>query len=273
MIWILGENGRLANAIYEEFESESPLKIGRKDYLSWLDLSREELESYFKLNLPSQSTLFITSGIVDRGTAPEEIDQINRLLPIKILEACRNLDLRTVTVGSISEHFNLLDDAYIRSKRELSSYVQNHAGNQRNLHVRMHTLYGGTTFPHLNMFLGKVFESIQTHSEFRMSSGQQLREYHHINDVARAMRSRLNKDCFGVWDLNTGKPIKLLNLAQAIFLSFDLPELVTISREKDLEGDNLTRVFPETLNGLDVEFREPIQGVISYLKSMDRNFR
>lgn len=269
MIWIIGSSGRLANAIYEEFQSESPVRIGRHDYLKWLDLSRDELEKYFRSNLPPQSKLFITAGIVDKETAQKEIEQINILLPIKIIEACKNLDIIVVTIGSISEHFKLLNDSYIKSKKELTSYIENNDDLQNHLHVRLHTLYGGKTYPHPKMFLGKLFESIQNHSRFRMSSGQQLREYQHIDDVAKAIRLKLNKYQFGIWDLNMGNPIKLLDLAEAVFHSYDLSELLHISIEKDLDGDNLTYVFPETLSPLGLEFREPIQGVIHYLRNID----
>ena len=269
VIWILGENGRLANAVYQEFKDERPLKIGRQDYLKWLDLSVADLEAYLRKNLPPKSIIFITAGIVDKSVNSQVLEQVNVLLPIKILEASKNLDLTTVTIGSISEHFMFFDDLYITSKRDLSDHIETHTYLQNNLHVRLHTLYGGSAPPHLNMFLGKAFESIQNRREFRMSSGKQLREYHHVHDVARAIRLRLKENHFGVWDLNTGIPIRLIDLAKAIFLSYDLEELITVSREKDLEGDNLTHVFPETISELGIEMRDPTQGVISYLHSMD----
>jgi nucleoside-diphosphate-sugar epimerase len=271
VIWILGENGRLANAVYEEYAEEEPRKIGKQDYLKWLDLSIADLESYFRKNLPSKSIIFVTAGIVDKSVSPEVIEQINVLLPVKILEASKNLDLITITIGSISEHFLAHDDLYIKSKRDLSYYIRTHETIKNNLHVRLHTLYGGSTPPHVNMFLGNAFESIQNRRVFKMSSGQQLREYHHVNDVARAIRIRLSKNQFGVWDLSTGKPVRLIDLAEAIFLSYDLEDLITISREKDLLGDNLTHVFQDTITELGIEMRESTQGVISYLRSMDRD--
>ena len=271
VIWILGEKGRLAHAVYQEFKEERPLKIGRRDYLKWLDLSIHDLEVYFRKNLTPKSIIFVTAGIVDKNVTPRVIEQINVLLPIKILEASKNLDLLTVTIGSISEKFKSLDDFYTVSKRDLSHYIETHPSIENNLHVRLHTLYGGGTLPNASMFLGQAFESIQNRSEFRMSSGRQLREYHHVDDVAKAIRLRFKENPFGVWDLNSGKPIRLIELAEAIFLSYGLEELITISREKDLESDNLTHVFHETISELGIEMRESTQGVISYLHSIDRN--
>lgn len=267
MIWILGEKGRLANAIYEEYSHENPLKIFRNQYLNWLDFGTKSLEEFLEKNLPPKSIIFVAAGVVDRKISPETIHEVNVLLPVKILEATKNLDISIVTIGSISEYFNLVEDPYIESKKALSKYIENETNLQRNLHIRLHTLYGGGT-PHKDMFLGKILKSIENQIEFNMSSGEQLREYHHVADVSAAISAKIQRNQFGQWNLNTGKPVKLIELAKAIFESYKLDELIKISLDYNLAGDNLGFVFPDTIKELDICFREPVAGVISYLRSM-----
>ena len=53
------------------------------------------------------------------------------------------------------------------------------------MHLHLHTLYGGR--PQAHMFLGQMIRALERGAEFAMSSGEQLREYHHVHDIAGAM--------------------------------------------------------------------------------------
>ena len=92
---------------------------------------------------------------------------------------------------------------------------------RRILHCRLHTLYGGEPKDH--MFLGQIVNAIRSNSVFSMSSGEQLREYHHVDDIAESLATIVNSD-WSLWspilEINSGQPLKLLDLAMAIFNAF-----------------------------------------------------
>ena len=86
----------------------------------------------------------------------------------------------------------------------------------RAIHLHLHTLYGGQPHPH--MFLGQMIGALERGAEFHMTSGEQLREYHHAHDIAGAMLA--GRDWESAREpvhLSSGAPVRLADLARAVF--------------------------------------------------------
>jgi nucleoside-diphosphate-sugar epimerase len=99
-----------------------------------------------------------------------------------------------------------------------------------------------------------------------MTSGQQLREYHHFDDEALAIRKIVSSRSFGVTDLSHGKPTPLKAIAEAVFASVGKRHLLEVGALPDPVSDNYDKVFPLTPRLETIEFRNAIQGTVEYMK-------
>src|SRR5262249_52218512 len=136
----------------------------------------------------------------------------------------------------------------------------------RFMHVRMHTIYGSA--PKAHMFLGQILTSLQNGTPFCMSSGEQLREYHHADDIAVAITGILARQWdFGtIIELNSGNPVRLIDLARQVFRAFGREELLQVGALAGAEGENKARVFPASPAWLLPATRETGAGVIALLQ-------
>jgi nucleoside-diphosphate-sugar epimerase len=118
------------------------------------------------------------------------------------------------------------------------------------------------------MFVGMMANSIQDRREFKMSSGEQLREYHHTEDLMNALRA-----LSGVWlspivSVSNGNPITLRSLAESVFESFGVAHLLKIGAIDSPLNEVHSMLETRTLGLADVDFREPIIGVTKYLEEL-----
>jgi nucleoside-diphosphate-sugar epimerase len=104
-----------------------------------------------------------------------------------------------------------------------------------------------------------------------MTGGDQIREYHHIDDVVRAVGDLIEMKISGTHHISQGNPIKLADLAQAIFNQFNSTQLLNIAAKTADRNDNRHVIFekPDELGG--INFREPVEGVISWLQELGIN--
>ena len=171
------------------------------------------------------------------------------------------------------EHFEEMCEAnpYLRTKRDLGRMMAAF-DDPRALHVRLHTVYGGT--PKSHMFLGQIVDAIRESREFKMSHGQQLREFHHVEDVAAALIAILNHESGSQALLNTtmtlssGEPVRLAELAQAIFEATGRKELLKVGAIHTPAGENTERVFPRTESHFMPRVRSAITGVTHWIRDV-----
>jgi nucleoside-diphosphate-sugar epimerase len=159
---------------------------------------------------------------------------------------------------------------YLASKLELSRWIASQPlGEGRTLHVRVHTLYGGQPKPH--MFLGQMIRALRDGKAFEMTSGEQLREYQHVADLAFAFEALLGLDwreahLGPLLEINSGKPVRLADLARAVFDACGHPELLKIGSLARPQGENLNRAFPPSPAWLLPAARDAIQGVVEAVR-------
>lgn len=219
--------------------------------------------------------MIFANGVTDPGLPQDEIFFSNVEFPQRVIEATlRQGDFRYLTLGTVLEHFPeaCAHNPYLRSKLELGHWIAEAAARPgaagRLLHLRLHTLYGGPPKPH--MFLGQIAKALEENSLFRMSHGDQLREYHHVDDIARALVAILGREwCFGpLLEIHSGQPVRLVDLARGIFRAFGKEDLLRVGETPEALGENRDRVFPRSEAWLLPAFREPILGVIEFLRGV-----
>jgi nucleoside-diphosphate-sugar epimerase len=276
---LLGATGLLGRAVARRFGRDGAA-AGEMVRLPWAEIGRagrrpEELAAYVAARLdPSVAYDFIIAcGLIDPAARPEDLDYSNHLFPRRLIEATsRGTRHRYMTFGTIHENFPeaVAANPYFQSKLRLGAWIGQAAEGEelrsRLLHLRLHTIYGNPPSP--IMFLGQLAHALKTGTRFRMSSGEQLREYVHVDDLAAAVRAMVGLSWnFGpVLELNSGNPVRLVDLARAVFRAFGREELLEVGAIGTPTGENRDRVFPRSDRGLLPQVRDPVDGVVEVLR-------
>ena len=116
------------------------------------------------------------------------------------------------------------------------------------------------------MFIEQIFSALYKKSELKMSSGNQIREYHHVDDEVNAISKILDSGFCGIIQVNAGNAIPIKDLAHGVFNAFGFPQLIHHDRSLDYD-DVFSEPYMKEPMLSDVFFREPIAGVTSYLKA------
>jgi nucleoside-diphosphate-sugar epimerase len=284
LIILFGSQGRLGSALYKRF-----IKTGRYRLYSihWSDLSIfvtksidifsaefgkliSDIETYGK------AVFIFANGLTDPRLPGNEILFSNFEFPRRVIEATGNLpNTRYLTIGTIQELWPeaCQTNPYLRSKFELSQFVAEIANRpdkkDRLLHCRLHTLYGGEPKDH--MFLGQIINAIRTNTIFAMSSGEQLREYHHVDDIAESIVNIVDldwKSLSPIIEINSGQPLKLVDLAMAIFTAYGKQNLLHVGKLDRPRGENISKVFTRSSYEVLPFSREPFQGVLNWISDI-----
>lgn len=269
MYIIIGGRGRLGSCLAKM--TSDPVHIVDKAVYSefWREDNKNKLLRYLEEKKITHGTILITTGILDPARSVSEHECINYLLPKHIIEEVGNLGFRIITFGTVME--NLIGDkthnSYIISKLKLSNYVEHCSASKVSaLHIRLHTLYGGAERPHEFMFLGQLLRAINTKTDFKMTNGEQIREYHHIEDAVRAIFNLAQTNLTGVTQLNHGKPEKLKDIAHHVLNYFEHLSLLRLNALPPPMHENYHAFFERDSRVNDLEFRETLTGIIDYFK-------
>ncbi|WP_322015061.1 NAD-dependent epimerase/dehydratase family protein [Paraburkholderia sp. J12] len=266
-IYLIGGRGRLGQALAREYANDEVVALDRTVYEVW---SREgaagQVARYFD-RLPSDTLIFVTSGLLDPRLPEEALLGVNYFLPKHVIDAVSPLGMRVITFGTAMEALSRANNPYIESKRRLSRYINDSvSAGGAGLHLQIHTLYGeGEPTPF--MFLGQILAAIRQREVFRMTSGRQLREYHHLADDARAIRSLVESGLRGTVALSHGKPVTLREIAEIIFRAVGKSELLEVGALPDSEEENYERIFEPAVLPWAIEFRDSLPAIAEYLKT------
>ncbi len=271
MIFIVGGNGRLGRAIASEYAIESPTLVDRATYADWWqENSCDKVSRYFDALKAAESVVFVTSGLLDPQLPSEELLKVNFHLPKNIIGGAARVGIKVVTFGTVMEGLLTSANSYVRSKARLGEYVAEvGAAKFSATHLRIHTLYG-VGAPSSFMFLGQILDAILRRVPFAMTLGKQLREYHHVQDEAKAIRKIAASRISGVLDVSHGRPTRLREIAEHLFRAFDVENLLRIGALPEPLEENYGQVFarPEIL--ADVHFRDSLPSIVDYIKCSAR---
>jgi len=117
------------------------------------------------------------------------------------------------------------------------------------------------------MFLGQILRSLKFKKELKMSNGNQLREYHYIDDDILAIKKILDSNIYGVIELNHGNAIYLKDLATYIYSSFNSLPLLKIGAVEDPINENFYFLHKRPLVIANMTFADTLPAVVKYLKN------
>lgn len=267
MKFILGGRGRLGQALSRQFAAGGVCGLDREVYQDW---SAEDGASgaarFFDSHAVRGDTVLVASGLLDPALPAAELARINVTLPSNIIAAAATRGLHVLTFGTVMETLQANPNPYVRSKLALAGIAAVAAATQAVTHIRVHTLYGAGE-PSPFMFLGQILTSLRSGTPFEMTSGRQLREYHHVDDEARAIATLCDAGVRGVFDLSSGTPVTLRDLALAIFDAFDAGPLLRLGARPEPAEENYGAVFQAHPLLRASDFRPTIPSVVSYLQA------
>lgn len=267
-ILVVGENSRLTKSLVNI--SKTPLIVVKKEiYEKWFDDSM--LILYLKnIGFTDNDSMIVTKSIINPNYDFNEINKWNFLFQKKIIQVLElhNIKAYVFFTGSIFEK-TLVRNNYLDSKRNLSNYIsKNEFCYVSPYVVRFHTLYG-IGIPPSNMFLGQIFNSLKNKTIFNMSDGNQIRQYHHYDDVSSFLlnivsSSKLNLKIIDV----TGKEwVRLKDLAYSIYENFNCLELLNIGTIQKANNE-IINTENQFISNDDFESKTPLKLVNKYLEKL-----
>ncbi|MGX4643846.1 NAD-dependent epimerase/dehydratase family protein [Massilia sp. SYSU DXS3249] len=268
MKFIVGGRGRLGQALLRAYGAEEVRSLERSVYADWAAPGGvERVRDFFAPWAGSATTVFVASGVLDPKLPPAEHQQVNVDLPAAVIAGAGAHGLRVVTFGTVMECLLAQQNPYVRSKAALGQHVAGlAAGGAPVAHVRVHTLFGGGA-PSPFMFLGQMLAALQQGTPFNMTLGRQLREYHHIDDEARAIRLLDDAGVRGVFDLSHGEPVSLADLATTVFSSFHADKLLRMGSIPEPAEENFATVFGRHPLLPTEAYRPALPAIVDYLKA------
>lgn len=271
---LFGASGQIGSALAKTIKGSMLIQPRWSARADWPQRALAEIPAAMPCDI------VFAGGLTDPQLPEAHIRQANAIFPAQIIAATLDRPAtRYVTLGTVMENFPKVCEAnaYLRSKRELGDWLKDQASSpdvaRRIRHVRLHTIYGGDDkrFLKPHMFLGQVALALISATEFCMSSGEQIREYHHTDDIALSLAALLHRQWLhgesSVVQINSGTPVRLGAFATQIFRAFGREDLLRIGMVPRPKGENLDRIFPRSEAWLLPASREPIQGVTHWLRT------
>ena len=264
MNYLLGSTGILGSAFMRSDNAQENVIVSRNEYLSWISSQDNAYKFFEEKKLSCEDVIIVCAGVTDPRATEEELNLVNLALPKKILQAAEYSGPRIITFGSVLENFPT-DNPYLSSKREFFNYLKEESNFTNFEHWQLHTIYGFLP-PKSHFFLGQIMHALKSNSKFEMTSGNQLREYWHAEDVVNFIASQeKEREPRQIDVVGTGVPLTLRALAEAIFLHFNLIELLEVGSMVDPALDNYSLNLGST-RGYPLNYmREQIAGVIECL--------
>ena len=266
--YLIGSQGRLGQAICKTFPNDELVCLDRSIYHDWsLTGAIDGISKYFESVNETNSTVLVASGLLDPKISCENLISVNYRLPKNIIDGATKLGLRVITFGTVMEGLLSSKNSYIQSKTLLNEYIQSlTTTNNPSVHIQLHTLYGlGEPSPF--MFLGQILSALRNNMAFKMTSGCQLREYHHFLDDAEAIRQIADSQTTGVINLSHGEPVALKDIAQQVFSAFGNNHLLKIGSLPEPSEENYDKYFLKSDIVSNISFRDSLPAIVNYMKA------
>lgn len=266
-LYLIGARGRLGQAIAHEYGADEIVSLDRSIYEDWSQPGVADLISrYFDKRTDGDATVFVASGLLDPKLSQVDLLRVNHHLPKNLIDGVTKLGIKVITFGTVMEGFLQSKNPYIETKTALGEYVSSvAAAGKPAIHLQIHTLYGlGQPSPF--MFLGQMLTSIRDNVPFQMTSGRQLREYHHLWDEAKAIRKIASSAAPGLVNLSHGKPLSLRTIAVCVFQAFGKEELLRVGALPEPPEENYEKVLEPSEILQQVAFRDSLPAIVQYMQ-------
>lgn len=266
--YLIGARGRLGQAIADEYANSEIIPLERHHYEAWSQAGGGDLVSrYFEKSSPAGAIVFVASGLLDPKLSHEELLSVNYQLPKNVIDGATKVGMKVVTFGTVMEGLLQSKNPYIQSKTALGEYVKVVAGDAKPvIHLQIHTLFGrGQPSPF--MFLGQMLAAIRANQTFKMTSGRQLREYHHLADEAKAIRQITTSEQYGVMNLSHGKPLILRTIAESVFEALGKSDLLAVGALPEPPDENYEQVLKPSALVQQLAFRDSLSAIVEYMQT------
>ena len=258
---VLGSTG-LIGSTWKRFHTSS-VAVERSVIENWFSNKSEISLAKFFDRLPHDKEIEIhfCFGNTNSKESLNRLMEVNCKWPLGIARQALRRNFRIVTYGSALEIFGIRNN-YFDSKRAFA--VELGALETKNLwtNVNLHTLYSNSS-PHPHMFLGQIYSSLKDKTQFHMSSGMQLREFHHVDDDVAIIDNALRLKYTQNLEISHGKPLKLIQVAEHLFDSFALSELLKRNNHLDNPNDNYSKIFVAKPYQDTIIHRDPLTSIQS----------
>lgn len=281
-ILLFGANGNLGSALKHALQGRFPVTVPWQETIPWLQAGEDTgwadpIRDTFRRNDLQKADIIFAGGLTDPASPAQDLVLANALLPQRVITATRDMPgLRYLTFGTAMERFPgaATVNPYVASKASLADWLSEQARlpdlRARIMHLQLHTLYGGDRpLPH--MFLGQMVSALRAGRPFAMSAGTQLREYHHVADVAQAgvrLLSRAHWPEEPVLALSTGRPVRLADLATVVFTMMQRQADLKIGALSSARAENFELIFEPAPDWLLGAPREPLSAIADWVRQM-----
>jgi len=268
---LIGGSGTVGKALHNGLQRVHKT-ISSKSIGNWsckdsnVDLVRQDIS----LDPLARNVVIYALGKTNPRTEISELNWINFELPVQILTMLEDFDSLFVTFGSALESLAIYgENKYLSSKKRYRDLVETRE-KSRYLHFQLNTIYGGLN-NHSHMLLGQLQEAIENKREIELSSGNQIREYHHIDDLIIPLVERIQSiDACGIQQLNHGSSITIREMTQSVMERFGLEHVLKFNTLADPKEDNYN-VRPDKTAFLEHSyFRDTVSGIYDYLNERVR---
>lgn len=232
----LVHSGYNPTAIVRRLEQINDVPAPLREHVRWIELDlldQESVSGFIETEKPS--VLFHLAGTrgadVEGGNAASLCQELNVNATVHLLEAANRAGTqRIVIAGSAEEYGNQsgpFDETsplkpvsvYGKSKAEASRLAleMHERGKCPVVIVRLFTVYGPCQPP--GMFVSDAIESAVNNASFSMSEGTQQRDLVFVDDIVTALIACARTPGIEgkVFNLGSGRPIRLLDLAHMIW--------------------------------------------------------
>lgn len=265
---VIGATGRLGRALTCEYAGSDIRSLPRAIYQDWSMPGRsDQVARHFESDALPDDVVFVTSGLLDPKLPEETLRGVNFHLPKNVIDGATKAGLKVVTFGTIMETLLESNNPYIHSKVALGEYAESSMGEGKSvIHMRIHTLYGDG-LPSPFMFLGQMLSAILNNQPFNMTSGRQLREYHHLYDEARAIRQIESSMSSGLVNLSHGRPLSLRDIAECVFATQGRSQLLRVGALPEPPKENYAIILPPVPELASISFRESLPAIDEYMRA------
>jgi len=265
--YLVGARGRLGQAIAHVYADNEIVSLDRSIYENWSQPSvPDQVSRYFEKCSNKGATVFVASGLLDPKLSQNDLLRVNYHLPKNLIEGATKLGLRVITFGTVMEGLLQLKNPYIQTKTALGEYINTAAATGSSvIHLQIHTLYGiGQPSPF--MFLGQMLAAIRDNVPFKMTSGRQLREYHHLVDEAKAIRKIADSEVSGIVNVSHGRPLSLKMIANGVFQVLGRDDLLQVGALPEPQEEYYQKILNPTEILQQVAFRDSLPAIVQYMK-------
>ena len=274
---IIGGNGFIGSEVVRALKksSISCVSVSRKDCNL---LALDEVKQYFLKYKAQNLDIIFTASIVRRKNDSESALENNILMIRNFIKATyshqinsfiflSSIDVYHNNNLSLNESTKLLPNKPYAASKLSSEIILKKAFKDKLIILRLPGVYGINDKN--GSIIGKFTESIKNNTDLKLSNkGLQYRDYLYVEDVAKVILSLLERPFSGIFNLSTGRSIRLVEIVKIISKALGQTPLIKESLE-DVPLVNITVSNKKFLDAFpNFSFTSMESGIKKFIKGL-----